>query len=217
MDLKFKSFNFRILAEYVTVFIIFPAGLSLLKPHTWIYPILWIFAAFCYWTLRKHYGYAFKADWNYQQLTRQNIKNILIRFSYCAIALFAFTCIAIPERLFNLPLHRPGIWALVMILYPLLSVIPQEILFRSFFFRRYHSYVSPHLLILISSLAFGWTHIVLRNWVAVLFSFAGGLIFSSTYYRTRSLALICFEHALYGCYIFTIGLGFYFFHGNVAK
>ena len=45
----------------------------------------------------------------------------------------------------------------------------------------------------------------------------GGLFFADTYAKTRSLAAVYFEHALYGCYLFTIGLGFYFYHGNAVR
>ena len=106
---------------------------------------------------------------------------------------------------------------MVVLFYPLLSVIPQEIIFRSFFFRRYEQlFNTPNKIILFSGLAFGWVHILLLNWVAVIFSAVGGIIFASTYNRTKSLALTCLEHALYGCFIFTIGLGFYFYHGQAV-
>jgi len=42
---------------------------------------------------------------------------------------------------------------------------------------------------------------------------AGGWLFGGTYRRSRSLGLVCLEHALYGDLIFTVGLGQYFFHG----
>ena len=36
-------------------------------------------------------------------------------------------------------------------------------------------------------------------------------MFATTYQRYRSLALVCLEHAIYGCLIFTLGLGWYFY------
>jgi len=129
---------------------------------------------------------------------------------------------------------------MVMLLYPPLSALPQEIIFRSYFFCRFRSLFitdDPHpsplpdreraakgkaqagegVLIVASALAFGWVHIVLQNWVAVAFSFAGGLLFGDTYQRTHSLAATCLEHALYGCTLFTFGLGFYFYHGMAVR
>jgi hypothetical protein len=44
-------------------------------------------------------------------------------------------------------------------------------------------------------------------------STVGGLLFVSTYLRTRSLLAVVWEHALYGIALFTVGLGRYFVTG----
>jgi uncharacterized protein len=41
----------------------------------------------------------------------------------------------------------------------------------------------------------------------------GGLLFSLTYQRSGSLLLTSIDHALFGNFIFTIGLGQFFHHG----
>ena len=64
-----------------------------------------------------------------------------------------------------------------------------------------------------SALAFGFAHILFLNWVAIALTLAGGLLFARAYTAHNSLGLVCLEHALYGCLIFTIGLGQYFFTG----
>jgi hypothetical protein len=46
-------------------------------------------------------------------------------------------------------------------------------------------------------------------------SFFGGLLFAHTYHTSKSLALVWLEHTLYGWTLFTLGLGWYFYHGNV--
>ena len=66
-------------------------------------------------------------------------------------------------------------------------------------------------LILLSALAFSLMHIVFRNWIAVVLTFFGGLLFARRHLETRSLFVSSFEHALYGCFVFTIGLGQFFF------
>jgi membrane protease YdiL (CAAX protease family) len=43
----------------------------------------------------------------------------------------------------------------------------------------------------------------------------GGLLFAHTYWKTRSLLVSAIEHALYGCLLYTIGLGRFFYHGAV--
>jgi membrane protease YdiL (CAAX protease family) len=68
-------------------------------------------------------------------------------------------------------------------------------------------------MILTSTLAFSFMHIVLLNWIAPLFTLVGGLLFAATYRRSRSLLTAGFEHALFGCFNFTLGLGVYFYNG----
>ncbi|MEK8021825.1 MAG: hypothetical protein VSS75_033535 [Candidatus Parabeggiatoa sp.] len=48
------------------------------------------------------------------------------------------------------------------------------------------------------------------NWIAIILSFISGLFFAQTYYKTRSALLVTIEHILYGNFLFTIGLGWFF-------
>ncbi|MGP8174446.1 MAG: hypothetical protein ACLP7O_07850 [Terracidiphilus sp.] len=59
-------------------------------------------------------------------------------------------------------------------------------------------------------------HIVFRNRLAVALTFGGGMLFAARYAQTGSLATSCFEDSLYGCWLFTVGLGQYFYHGTMA-
>lgn len=119
-------------------------------------------------------------------------------------------------RWFALPSERPGLWLLVMVLYPLLSVYPQEVTFRAFFCHRYRPlFGNDRAMLAVNALAFGWAHVMFENWVAVALCLIGGWLFADTYLRTRSLLLACIEHAIYGCALFTIGLGWFFYGGSV--
>lgn len=210
-----KLIDKRLFYECILPFAVLPLLIAVFKPKSLIYPVLWIMFLFVGKWLSEHH-YNLKEDWNKKAINKTLLKEIFIRFVPLSVVLLIFTLIAIPERVFSLPLQRPEIWVMVLIFYPILSVLPQEFIFRSFFFRRYAKiFPNPKVMILASSLAFGWVHIFLMNWVAVVFSFFGGLIFSATYLKTRSLAAVTFEHAIYGCMIFTLGLGYYFFHGSV--
>ena len=110
---------------------------------------------------------------------------------------------------------RPYLWMLVMILYPLISVTTQELMYRVFFFHRYSSLFKDRVLLMIcvNAVLFGYAHIIFQNWYAVLISLIGGFMFAYTYKHSRSFLAVCLEHSLYGCLIFTIGLGRYFFTG----
>jgi membrane protease YdiL (CAAX protease family) len=119
-----------------------------------------------------------------------------------------------PENLFDLPRRNPWLWLAVMLLYPAVSVYPQELVFRSFLFHRYAPVFGEGAgLVAASAAAFGYVHIIFGNWFSVAASGVGGWIFAHRYLRTRSLFTASAEHALYGLMVFTIGLGRYFYHG----
>lgn len=101
-----------------------------------------------------------------------------------------------------------------MTLYPLLSVWPQEMLYRAFLFTRYGPvFRSRTGTVLASAMAFGFAHILFLNWIAIGMTLIGGFLFATDYARHRSLRLTCLEHSLYGCLIFTVGLGRFFYTG----
>jgi membrane protease YdiL (CAAX protease family) len=138
-----------------------------------------------------------------------------------ALALGVCTLIALglyliePGHLFDLPRSSPWRWLLVMLLYPTLSVVPQELVFRTFFFHRYgRLFGGPWVATVASAIAFSWAHIVLLNGLAVVLTLLGGWLFARTYLRTRSLLATTVEHAAYGCLLFTVGLGRWFVTGG---
>lgn len=113
--------------------------------------------------------------------------------------------------------NHPVFWVILMVLYPLLSVYPQELIYRAFLFHRYRTiFPTPWVVMFASAAAFGFMHVVFWNVPAVVLSFFGGLLFAWTYHRTQSLLAAFIEHSLYGCLIFTIGLGAYFFPGTIS-
>lgn len=119
-----------------------------------------------------------------------------------------------PEWWLAFPRERPGLWALVMLLYPLLSALPQEFLYRRFFFWRYEPLLGAGAARLaINALAFGWLHVMYENVPALILSTIGGVLFASTYARSHNLLLVGLEHAVYGQVLFTIGLGRFFYEG----
>jgi membrane protease YdiL (CAAX protease family) len=138
---------------------------------------------------------------------------LLLRDAILVLMLGAAVWIFRADLLFSLVKRSPLLWAAVMLLYPLLSVYPQELLYRVFFFHRYQPlFGSGWGMLLASALAFGFVHIIFGNWLAVALCVLGGLLFSRTYQSSGSLLLTCFDHAIFGNFIFTIGLGRFFYH-----
>lgn len=135
-----------------------------------------------------------------------------------ATVIFALVVALIPDRLFGLPRYMPETWVMVMIFYPLVSVLGQELLFRPLFFRRYGDlFAGPVTLVLANAAVFALTHAFYQNWVALTLTFLGGLIFAEVYRRSRSFPLVFVLHTLAGQLIFTSGLGVYFYHGAIPQ
>lgn len=114
-------------------------------------------------------------------------------------------------RPFGLMIESQRFWILLMLIYPILSVWPQEMIYRRFFFVRYRPLFGEGVwMILGNALVFAWAHVLFANGWAIFLTLLGGWLFAETYRQTRSLAFVCLEHALYGCWIFTVGLGPFF-------
>jgi membrane protease YdiL (CAAX protease family) len=142
------------------------------------------------------------------EAVRGAIPRILALYVPAMFLLGAMVYRFMPDAFLSFPRERPVIWAAVMLLYPILSVWPQNVIYRAFIHHRYAClFRSPTALLLASAAAFCWGHIIFQNWVALALTFPGGLIFAATYQRTRSTLAASLEHALYGCLVFTVGLG----------
>jgi uncharacterized protein len=101
---------------------------------------------------------------------------------------------------------------LMLIMYPFLSALPQEVIFREFFFYRYaRLFPQETFLVLMNVLMFSFAHIYFGNWIVLIFTLAGGLLFALTYLKTRSLLVVSIEHSLYGLVILASPLHLYFY------
>ncbi|MBS0233615.1 MAG: CPBP family intramembrane metalloprotease [Proteobacteria bacterium] len=146
--------------------------------------------------------------------SRATLAAILLTFLAGSLVVAGLVAAIMPERLFSLAAERPGFWLKIMVLYPFTSVLPQEFAYRIFFFHRYGVLFSSRWsLSLANALAFGFGHILFRNWIAVGGTFVVGLLLAWRYERTRSFWAVYIEHVLWGWLVFTIGLGVYFFTG----
>ncbi len=203
--------------EFVVLFLVAPSLLAMWMRPSMIFPAIWSLAAVCLVVLLRDKGFDRRRLWNATGV-RPRLRLILVQWGVASVLLAAGLWIVEPERLLDLPRRRPEIWLLVMIGYPVLSVYAQEVAFRAFFFHRYAGlFRSEWGLVAAGALVFGYAHIILQNWVAMGLSTVGGVLFGLTYLRTRSTLASCVEHALYGCFLFTIGWGHYLFGGSMLK
>lgn len=110
--------------------------------------------------------------------------------------------------LFSIVKEKPHIWIIILFVYTLLSVIPQEIIYRHFFFKRYeYIFQNKKLFLLVNMFCFSLCHLFLLNGFVLILTFFGGGLFAYTYQQEKSMLWVCAEHALYGYLIFTVGAG----------
>jgi uncharacterized protein len=206
-----------LVVEFLVLFVALPLGYRFSPVRIPALPVLWAVAAYAGWRLLSDPLFDRTRLWNAGQIHGRLIP-ILGAFALVAVVLWLAVRIFAPQLEWNFVRSNPGLWAVVMVAYPVLSVYPQGVLYRAFFFERYAVlFPGKWLMIVASAAAFAFLHIIFRNWLAIALTFAGGLLFSTRYAQTGSLAVSCFEHALYGCWLFTIGLGQYFYHGTIAS
>lgn len=199
--------------EWTLIFVVAPVAIGFgLRQAPWLLVLFGTALVVGVW-LRQRGGFHRQHFWHGEDpvYERQHLKPILLRFTGCTLALIGLVSLFFPHKLFLFPRTQPLYWAVLLLAYPLLSVYPQELLYRAFFVRRYrHLFPRREWLLLASALVFAWMHLIFRNPFAVVLTLVGGLFFTHTYMRTRSLRLVCLEHSLYGNLIFTIGLGEFF-------
>ncbi|MDO1500915.1 CPBP family intramembrane metalloprotease [Winogradskyella maritima] len=113
-----------------------------------------------------------------------------------------------PEDLFNVIKNDYRVWLLFLAVYAFLSVYPQELIYRTFFFKRYQDlFKNQNLFVFVNAGLFSLAHLFFQNTLVMFITFVGGLLFALTFQRTKSTFLVSIEHALYGGWLYTVGYG----------
>ncbi len=148
-------------------------------------------------------------------VSRSALRSILAAFLVLGAGVALWASQQIPHRFLHLPVNAPVVWIMIMIFYPLVSVIPQELVYRTFFFHRYGPLFADArwLAIGVNGFLFGFAHIIFGSIVSIVLTAFLGVLLAWRYHATRSFWAVWLEHSLYGCLVFTVGLGQYFFTG----
>ncbi|NNL73054.1 MAG: CPBP family intramembrane metalloprotease [Silicimonas sp.] len=124
-----------------------------------------------------------------------------------------------PDARFTLVRYNLPLMAMIALLYPFLSALPQEIVFRPLFFRRYQPILPRRAnpAILLNAAIFSFAHLMYWSWIVAAMTFAGGLVFAYSYRVRGNFPEAVVAHALAGIAIFALGLGVFFYSGNVTR
>lgn len=205
----------RLWIEFATLFAGVPLAMSATFGLYPLFPVIIALAGVSCLLLQITPGWKWKMLWKGPVLGEWRI--ILLYILATLATCLAVVFINIPERFLEIPLNRTGLWVMIMVLYPLVSAFPQEIIFRSLFFERYGVlFPNAWAAIVINGAAFGLGHLFYENWITIAMTGCGGAIMAWAYLRNRSMLLAWVLHSIAGQILFTVGLGVYFYHGAVG-
>jgi membrane protease YdiL (CAAX protease family) len=201
--------------EFLLLFFIGPTLFAHTRHRIPAIPVLWALTAYCLVILLRDPSFNRRSLWNTAPMEQYTLA-ILGLFTVAAfIGIVLVLRFGAPGLFLSFPRANPRMWGLVMLLYPVLSVYPQGIVYRAFVFERYRDLFSPPwAIVLASAFAFTYVHIVFHNKLALVLTLLGGILFGIRFLETGSLFVTSLEHALYGCFMFTVGVGRSFHHAS---
>lgn len=194
------------LSEFFIIFFLIPVSFAVSYP-VWIKMIIgllgFIYVIFVLLRIEKN---AFKMAPN----LKWNLfwKRTLIQLLIITVLTIVYMWLVDRDNLFVVILNKPLLWLMILFIYSFFSVYPQELIYRTFFFQRYRSlFKNEMFFILLNAIAFSLAHIFFRKGLVMIITFIGGILFALTYKKTKSTLLVSIEHAIYGCWLFTVGMG----------
>lgn len=213
---KFLRSPGYLLTEFLILCIAVPGYIIVTKSAPFLFVFLWGAVLYGYFILKTSHHETIMHIWKWKAVNWGNLKPILIRWVLASIGMLGFIYFYDPSHMLFITRERPEILPYLLTLYPLLSALPQEFIFCSFFFCRYIRFFGRgKWMVAASTLVFAYAHVLYINPIAPTLSLLGGYIFATTYLKTKSLALVTIEHGLYGNALFVTGLGWYFYSGAV--
>lgn len=206
----------RLWAEFVLLFAAAPLAMATLLPPRAMFPALFGLTAVGIVLLQLTPGFRWRElsrgwgriDWRFVGL----FVAVTVALTAAVVAGFA------PQDAFGLLRANPAMMAVIALLYPVMSALPQEIVFRPLFFRRYSAILPPlRAAIPLNAALFSLAHLMYWSWIVAVMTFGGGLVFAWAYEARRSFPMAFVLHALAGVILFLMGLGVFFYSGNVQR
>lgn len=200
------SKKLTLLSELVIFFFGLPiAFLFDFLPSFWKMIPLVVFISYCLIILIRAKEITRK-DFELKEVRKRDWVKLLIFPTALFIILFFLT----PDTIFS-DFDNPRI-LVAIIAYPIFSCLPQEIIYRKFFYFRYSELIkNRYLLITLNAILFSFAHIYFQNYIALLLTLLGGVAFSVTYLKSKSLLFVSIEHGIYGLALLCSNMNQFFY------
>ena len=200
-----KSTQYKLI-EFFLLFIVFPISLALnilIEIKLVIGVLGFAYIVFVLLRIEKN-RFKIAPNLNWKQFWKQTI----VKLIFIAIITTLYVWFVDKGSLFSVMLYKSKMWLIILFFYSFFSVYPQELIYRTFFFQRYRVLFSNQkLFIFVNAVVFSLAHLFFKNTLVIVLTFLGGLLFAITFSRTKSTLLVSIEHAIYGCWLFTVGMG----------
>ena len=194
------------LIELFSIFVLVPVSFVLSFP-IWIKMLLGVFGfVYVVFILLKAEKNKFKMapNLNWKLFWKQTALKLVA----IAIITTGYMWFVDTDNLYVVILNKPLLWVMILFIYSFFSVYPQELIFRTFFFQRYQAlFKDQYLFLVLNAALFSLAHLFFQNTLVMFLTFVGGLLFAFTFNKTKSTLLVTIEHAIYGCWLFTVGMG----------
>ena len=201
-------------AEFAALFVVAPAVMAVALPPSAMFPALFTLTAVGIILLARTPGFAWR------ELMRGRVRwgEVAAFALLTAMVAGAVVALTAPGAAFFLVRNNPALLAMILVLYPILSALPQELVFRPLFFRRYAALLPGGAAALwVNAALFAWAHLLFWNWIGAAMTFAGGFVFAHAYRVRGSFAQAVVMHGVAGNILFAFGLGIFFYTGNITR
>ena len=206
----------RLRLEFAAFFAVAPLVMAIALPARWMFPVLFVFTGvgLCLlvatpgFRLRGLIGGTRRINWTF----------VVVVALFTGVAAAAIALRYAPGA-FLLIQRNPQLMLMIAGFYPVLSALPQELVFRVLFFQRYDSILPSHPIVSVplNALVFSFAHLMYWSWVVAVMTFVGGLIFAFSYRVRGNFPEAFVLHAVSGLIVFAMGLGVFFYSGNVQR
>lgn len=216
VPLRMGATRVQLRAEWMAFFVLFPVVVAIFLPPGMLFGALGLGMVLSMVLLARTPGFV------WEEIThgwwRVSPVALLVSVLLTVVVCGAIVAVVAPDRLFALPMERPGQMAAMAVLYPLLSALPQEVVYRALFFRRYGDVLpAGRWALLLNGAVFAWAHVMYWNIWVVALTLPAGVVFAWAYVERRSFPFAWLLHAVCGLALFAAGLGVWFYSGNVVR
>jgi len=192
----------RLWLEFLGFFLVAPVLVAVFLPATAIFPVLFAFTAIGLVLLVA------TPDFSWRELVRNTD---LIEWAVVGswIGATLGTCYAVARindiDVLSLPREQPELMLMIALLYPLLSALPQELVYRVLFFRRYAPILpaaqGPRLFL--NATLFSLAHLLYWSPLVAAMTFTAGLVFAWSYDSRENFPEALLMHAVSGIIVFS--------------